>query len=391
MTISVVIVAAGSGERLGSKRPKAFVDVAGESLLEHALTPLNALSPKLQVIVTAPEAWVSAARDLARRSLDSRHDLTVVVGGSTRTDSVRNALQVVSDSSDTVLIHDAARAFTPVEVFERVIEALNSGQSAVIPTLDVVDTMVPRDPATGVTGQAVDRSQLAITQTPQGFSRAMLLDAYARFAGEATDDAEVIRRSGGTVVSVAGDARSFKVTYPQDLERARTMLSGTGDTRIGIGVDVHRYDPDAPLHLGGVHWPGEPGLSGHSDGDVVLHAICDALLQAAGLGDLGTLFGVDRPEFAGARSLVFLDHTLGLLTEGGFTVSSVTCQIIANTPRFAPRREEISQLLTERVGAPVHVAATTSDGLGLTGRGEGAAAVAVALLARHPAPPRPSK
>jgi 2-C-methyl-D-erythritol 4-phosphate cytidylyltransferase / 2-C-methyl-D-erythritol 2,4-cyclodiphosphate synthase len=391
VTISVVVVAAGSGERLGSKRPKAFVDVAGASLLEHSLTPLNAFAPNLQVVITAPEAWVSAARDLARQTLDARHDLTVVVGGSTRTESVRNALQVVSDSSELVLIHDAARAFTPVEVFERVIEALRAGQSAVIPTLDVVDTMVPRDPTTGVTGQAVDRSQLAITQTPQGFTRASLLAAYATFAGDATDDAEVIRRSGGTVVSVAGDARSFKVTYPQDLERARAMLTGTEDARIGIGVDVHRYDPEAALYLGGVHWPGEPGLAGHSDGDVVLHAICDALLQAAGLGDLGTLFGVDRPEFAGARSSVFLDHTLGLLAEAGFTIKSVTCQVIANTPRFAPRREEISQALTDRIGAPVHVAATTSDGLGLTGRGEGAAAFAVALLARHPAPPTPSK
>jgi 2-C-methyl-D-erythritol 4-phosphate cytidylyltransferase/2-C-methyl-D-erythritol 2,4-cyclodiphosphate synthase len=233
---------------------------------------------------------------------------------------------------------------------------------------------------TDVTG---DRSTFASVQTPQGFSREVLADAHSRFRLDATDDATIVRQAGSVVGAVVGDQRAFKITHPEDLQRAAAHVSDTPHFLTGIGVDVHRYDPDQPLWLGGVLWPGEPGLSGHSDGDVVIHVICDALLQAASLGDMGALFGSDRPEFEGANSRVFLDHTLALLADEGYSIKSVSCQLVANSPQFSPRREEISRELSQIVGAPVHVAATTSDGLGLTGRGEGAAAIAVALVARH--------
>lgn len=383
MTVSVIVVAAGSGERLGATSPKAFVSVAGKTLLEHALGTLNAVSHPLQVVVVAPEKWLGAADDLGRKTLDDRHLVDVVAGGATRSDSVRAGLSVLGSDVTRVLIHDAARTLCPPEVFNRVIHALDTGARAVIPTIPVVDTLSPIDHSTAVTGPAVDRSVLAIVQTPQGFSRDVIVKAHQAFPENATDDAEIARLAGHDVISVPGDARAFKITHAADLERAHQLLSQKEDLLVGIAADVHAYDENTPLWLGGVLWPGEPGLSGHSDGDIVLHVICDALLQASSLGDMGTLFGVSRPEFEGASSRVFLDHVLERLIEEGVSIRSVSCQLVANTPRFAGRREEISRLLSEIVGAPVHVASTTSDGLGFTGRGEGMAAFAVALLARR--------
>lgn len=383
MTTSVIVVAAGSGERLGATSPKAFVSVAGKTLLEHALGTLNAVTHTLQVVVVAPKKWLGAAEDLGRKTLDDRHSLVVVPGGATRSDSVRAGLAAVEKDVTKVLIHDAARALCPPEVFGRVIDALDAGAVAVIPTIPVVDTLSPIDHRTGVTGPAVDRNGLAIVQTPQGFTTDVITRAHEAFPENATDDAEIARLAGHDVISVAGDATAFKITHSPDLERAHQLLTQAEDLRVGIAADVHAYDDNTPLWLGGVLWPGEPGLSGHSDGDIVLHVICDALLQASSLGDMGTLFGVSRPEFENANSRVFLDHVLERLREEGFSIRSVSCQLVANTPRFAGRREEISHLLSDIVGAPVHVASTTSDGLGVTGRGEGMAAFAVALLARH--------
>ena len=383
MSVAVIVVAAGSGERLGYSTPKAFVTLGGRTLLEHALTTVTSLARKVHVIVVAPPAWKDAATELSQKTLSPDHNLRVVVGGETRSDSVRNGLAELPDDCETVLIHDAARSLCPPEVFERVIARVEAGAKGVIPILDVVDTLSPVEPGSEVTGPAVDRERLAVVQTPQGFARSVISDAHHRFPDDATDDADIVRRAGYTVVGVSGDPRAFKITHPADLERAEHLVAPRGDLRTGIGVDVHAYDPNSPLWLGGVLWEGEPGLSGHSDGDAVIHAICDALLQAASLGDLGTLFGESRPEFDGARSTVFLAEVVSRVKAEGFTVSSVSCQLVANTPRFAPRRVEVSELLSDLVGAPVHVAATTSDGLGLTGRGEGAAAFAVALLARH--------
>ena len=383
MTLSVMVVAAGSGERLGSTRPKAFVDLAGSTLLERSLEPIVALEALTHVVVVAPAGWVEPARQLAATLFGSQVSLDVVEGGATRTESVRRGLETVPDTASIVLIHDAARCLTPTAVFERVIHAVEAGAPGVIPTLDVVDTMVPRDRATGVTQSAIDRDGLAITQTPQGFDARALRDAYAAFDADATDDAEVLRRAGHEVVSVEGDRDSLKITYPHDLGALAARLSGSPDLRIGVGVDVHRFEEGTSMVVAGREFESSKGLAGHSDGDVVLHAITDALLGAAGLGDLGTHFGTSRPEFEGASSRVFLERALQMLGEAGYRPQSVSVQYIGNEPRLGAVREEIGQELTELVGAPVHVSATTTDGLGLTGRGEGAAAIAQALVVRH--------
>jgi 2-C-methyl-D-erythritol 4-phosphate cytidylyltransferase/2-C-methyl-D-erythritol 2,4-cyclodiphosphate synthase len=183
---------------------------------------------------------------------------------------------------------------------------------------------------------------------------------------------------------VEGEARAFKITTPWDLQRAENLLGHAAGhsaaLRTGIGIDVHAYDDATPLWLGGLYWPDEPGLAGHSDGDAVLHAICDALLSAAGLGDLGGRFGTDDPRFQDASSEVFLHETLLLVAGAGFGVVNVAVQLVANRPKLSGRRGEIEARLSELVGAPVSVAATTTDGLGFTGRGEGVSALATALL-----------
>lgn len=384
MSLSVIVVAAGSGERLGSTRPKAFVDVAGKTLLERSLRPIAALQEPCHVVIVAPEAWGEPARQLASSVIDSPHTLTVVAGGATRTESVRRGLAAVAGESGVVLIHDAARCETPREVFDRVIDSVRGGAPAVIPVLDVVDTMVTREKGSDVAGVVVDREQLAITQTPQGFDHDALLAAYADFPGDATDDAEVMRQAGHLVHVVEGHRDSVKITYPHDLATIEARLGNTGlDLRVGFGVDVHRFEEGRPLVVAGHTFDSETGLSGHSDGDVVLHAITDALLSASGLGDLGTHFGTNRPEFAGAPSKVFVEEACRLISERGFVPQSVSVQYVGNIPRLGPVREALSASLSAMVGAPVHLSATTTDGLGLTGRGEGAAAMATALVVRH--------
>ena len=381
MTISVIVVAAGSGTRLGSSLPKAFVAVDGRTILETSLAPLSELSD-CEVIVVAPAAWVEAARELAQNALPSDTSVTVVAGGDTRTASVRAGLAAVSGSSKIVLIHDAARANTPTEVFTRVIDAVAGGAKGVIPTLDVVDTIVLRAEG-NATGDAIDRSSLLITQTPQGFDKDALISAYDAFEGDATDDAEVLRRSGGDVIAVPGHRDSNKITYPHDLEAL--SQKSAGDIRSGVGIDVHKFEPGRPMVIGGHTFESDKGLSGHSDGDVVLHAIVDALLGAAGLGDLGTHFGTARAEFEGAPSRVFVEHALKLLGDAGFAPQSVSVQYVANEPKIGPVRAQISEQLSALVGVPVHLSATTTDDLGLTGRGEGAMAIATALVVRHEA------
>jgi len=382
VTLALIVVAAGSGERLGSRYPKAFVEVGGQSLLEHALGPIASLPKPLELVVVAPQSWVEPAREISERALNSAVDIRVVPGGATRSESVRSGLEAIGPNVKTVLIHDAARAFAPQEVFQRVIDAVEAGAAGVIPVREVADTIVPVDDQSR-TKRAVPRDELCSVQTPQGFSAAELRASYESFDGDATDDAEVLRLAGYEVIAVEGHEASHKITYPSDLEAVRRGLADNPDLRVGTAVDVHQFDPEARLIVGGMHFDG-PGLSGHSDGDVVIHAVTDALLGAAGLGDLGTHFGTSRPEYAGARSEMFVKEALGLLAGAGFSPRSVSVQYVGNTPRLGEQREKMSRQLSALVGCAVHVSATTTDGLGLTGRGEGAAAIATALVEYQP-------
>ena len=384
--IGVIIVAAGSGSRLGQGRPKALVPVAGRSILEHALRTVFSLPEAARVVVVAPADDLEATAGLCRAvaGVAAGH-LTVVPGGATRQDSVQAGLAALAADVDVVMVHDAARAFTPAAQFELVASAVRATGGGVVPALAVSDTIKQTDEA-GRVLRTVDRSALVAVQTPQGFPRAALDAAYAAAAREHTDDAALFAEAGHPVTTVAGDALAFKITTPWDLRRAEslerieTVEPARTRIRSGIGIDVHGFDVDAELWLGGLFWPGEPGLSGHSDGDAVAHSVCDALLSAAWLGDIGGLFGTDDERFAGAHGDVFLRETVRVVAAAGFEIVNVAVQIVARRPKLAPRRIEIEEFLGGLVGAPVSVSATTTDGLGFTGRGDGIAVVSTALL-----------
>jgi 2-C-methyl-D-erythritol 4-phosphate cytidylyltransferase/2-C-methyl-D-erythritol 2,4-cyclodiphosphate synthase len=383
--VAIVVVAAGSGTRLGHSEPKAFVELRGATILERALRGVFDSSEPAQVIVVAPKARVAAARRIVEVAGGAASgDATVVAGGETRQASVAAGLAALEDEVEVVLVHDAARALTSAELFDRVARAVVPG-TGVIPALPVTDT-VKRIDAHEVVVETVDRSDLVHVQTPQGFPRAELVAAYAAAGRDYTDDAALFSAAGHRVAVVEGEPRGFKITTPWDLHRAENLLSQASGhamaLRTGIGLDVHAFDDSSPLWLGGLYWPDEPGLAGHSDGDAVIHAICDALLSAAGLGDLGARFGSDDERFRDAASELFLHETLALVAGAGFVVVNVAVQVVANRPKVSMRRDEIEARLGELVGAPVSVSATTTDGLGFTGRGEGISALATALLSR---------
>ena len=366
--LGLVFLAAGSGTRLGLGVPKALVEVAGTSLLERSLGVVTDLSPSA-VVVTAPADRLEDVRALVSTV---GIDAVVVAGGNTRTASVRAAIAAMTDV-DVVLIHDVARAWMPAEVFARVAAAVDSTGDGVVPVLPVIDTiLVVHD---NTVTDTTNRDVLARVQTPQGFR----FDAYramlAEVDGDFTDDANLWRAGGGTVRTVDGDERGVKITTPADLSAAN------GDIRVGLGTDTHAFGGDKPLWLGCVEWPGETGLDGHSDGDAVAHAITDALLQGAGLGDIGSRFGTSDPRYAGARGDVFIRGALEALAEQGLAPRSVSVQIVGNKPKIGPRRVELERVLTDIVGAPVSVSATTTDGLGFTGEGKGITALAIAHVA----------
>lgn len=386
---AVIVVAAGSGTRLGRELPKAFVELSGRTILEHCLRTIFSLSEAVQVIVVAPVAFMTEAEAGAQRAAgDAFGAITVVEGGGTRQQSVAAGLAQLHPEIDVVLVHDAARAFTPVAQLETVIATVRATGGGVIPGLPVSDT-IKRVDASGLILETVDRAALVAVQTPQGFPRAELVAAYAMAGDDHTDDAGLFALAGYAAMSIPGDPLAFKITTPWDLRRAELLAERDGlpvragpdsESHTGFGLDVHEFDLTAPLWLGGLFWPGEPGLSGHSDGDAVCHALCDALLSAAGLGDIGGNFGTADPQYANARGEVFVKATVELLRERGHSIGNVVVQIVGNSPKLAPRRLEMEALLTSWVGAPVSISATTSDGLGFTGRGEGLCAISTALI-----------
>jgi 2-C-methyl-D-erythritol 4-phosphate cytidylyltransferase/2-C-methyl-D-erythritol 2,4-cyclodiphosphate synthase len=378
--IAVILVAAGDGSRLQAGLPKALVKISDKTLLEHALENILEVEGLFQVIVASHEDRVQEFEEIARAFAGERVSLSFTPGGLSRQGSIANALAELNPEVDVVLIHDAARCFTPASVFDRVAQAVSITKAAVVPVLPVIDTI--KQVAGETVLRTVDRDELRIAQTPQGFERAALINAYRLASGDFTDDASLVQSQGGSVSSVLGHSLSFKITVQADLEYAELLLGKNVETRTGIGTDVHRFSEDSskPLFLGTLLWPGEVGLEGHSDGDALAHAIVDSLLAAAGLGDIGSNFGVDKPEYAGANGSVFIAETLKLISHAGWKVVNVSVQLIGNKPKLSPRRQEVEVALTALVGAPVSVGATTTDGLGFLGSSEGVGAVATALI-----------
>ncbi len=374
--LAVIVVAAGRGERLKSDKPKAFVEINGRTILAHSLLPITELQNLSQVVIAAPDSYLSDTIEISNQFFDEAVQVTVVAGGETRQQSIANALAQVN--SEIVLVHDAARAFATTKLFTAVEEKVRNSKQAVIPAIQIADT-VKRVSDEQVL-ETVDRSSLRSAQTPQGFITVDLKRAYADATNDFTDDAALFQSLGKKVLYVTGESNAAKITTPDDLGVVLARLNGPG--RTGIGTDVHRFseDPTKKLFLGTIEWPGVPGLDGHSDGDAVSHAIVDALLSAAGLGDIGSNFGVDRPEFAGANGSLFISETVKLLAGAGYEIVNVSVQIIGNRPKVSSQRKDAEAALSALVGAPVTLGATTTDGLGFLGNDEGVAAVASALI-----------
>jgi 2-C-methyl-D-erythritol 4-phosphate cytidylyltransferase/2-C-methyl-D-erythritol 2,4-cyclodiphosphate synthase len=282
------------------------------------------------------------------------------------------------------LVHDAARALATSDLASRVLDELENGEAAVIPAINVVDTIkeVDRD---GYVRNTPDRSALKAVQTPQGFSVDVLKRAHEA-SQDATDDAALVEALGIKVKTIPGEARAMKITNPEDISTAVTLLRPAhSEVRVGVGTDAHAFSSDSSrqLWLGGIVWPEVVGVDGHSDGDVAAHAICDALFSATGLGDLGSNFGVSDPQYAGVSGALLLNETLARITNAGYEIANVAVQIVCNKPKIGLRRAEAIAALSQALGgAPVSVTATSTDGLGFTGEGKGISAIATALVVK---------
>ncbi|HVN30791.1 MAG TPA: 2-C-methyl-D-erythritol 2,4-cyclodiphosphate synthase [Thermoanaerobaculaceae bacterium] len=374
--VAIIVVAAGSSSRFGTD--KLSVPLFGQSVLERAVAAVRAAYPD------APLALVVRAEQVeAVQHVWGPKGVLVVAGGLHRQDSVRSGFDALNPDDDTVvLIHDAARPFVPVEDVHRVASSAGERGAALL-AVPVVDT-VKRLRSDGTVETTVPRDRLARALTPQAFRAGVLRRAWST-VGEAawSDEAALVERAGGEVMAVPGDPRNVKVTHPEDLE----AISGfyPSQVRVGQGVDVHPFKTGRRLWLCGIELPGETGLAGHSDADVALHALTDAVLGACGAGDIGEHFPPSDERWRDAPSEVFVKKALALAAERGWRVTGCDLTLLAEAPRIAPHRQAMRARVAHLLAVPeeqINVKATTFEGMGFVGRGEGIAALSVVTLER---------
>ena len=372
-SIAAVVVAAGQGLRAGQPLPKQFALWRGKPVLRHSIERL-ANAGVAPIVVCIPEG----ADEIAAAALAGITGVKFVTGATSRQGSVRAGLEALAGAApDAVLIHDAARPDLPLPVIERLVAALAQHPGA-IPVLPVVDSLVHADGAE--MGAPARREALRRVQTPQAFRYADILAAHRAWEGEPTagDDAQVAQAAGLAVALVEGDETLHKLTFAHDFQSLPPF-------RVGSGYDVHRLEEGEELWLCGVRLEHSHGLSGHSDADVAIHALVDAILGAVGAGDIGQHFPPSDPQWRGAASDRFLAHAVALAAAAGYAVANVDVTIICEAPRIGPHRAAMRARLAEVMGVAVDavsVKATTTERLGFTGRGEGIAAQAVATLSR---------
>ncbi|MFG6591348.1 bifunctional 2-C-methyl-D-erythritol 4-phosphate cytidylyltransferase/2-C-methyl-D-erythritol 2,4-cyclodiphosphate synthase [Sulfitobacter sp. 1A12157] len=375
MSIAALIVAAGRGSRAGGPQPKQWQALAGARVIDHTLAAFRAL-PQITEIVL-----VLNADDMDQAAAFSADGITVTTGGAERAASVQRGLAAIRQATK-VLIHDAARPCVSAQIISGVIDALDYHQAAA-PGLPVSDALWQGHEGR-VTGTQ-DRSALFAAQTPQGFDLTAIRAAHAAYDGQAADDVEVARAAGLTVAITQGSADNLKITRPEDFARAARILETRMDIRTGNGFDVHAFGPGDHVTLCGIDIPHSNGLVGHSDADVALHTVTDAIYGALARGDIGQHFPPSDPQWKGARSDIFLRHAVELARDMGFTLTHVDCTLICETPKIGPHVQPMRAAMAEMLGIEidrVSVKATTSERLGFTGRGEGIACMATATLVK---------
>ena len=378
--VAALIVAAGRGSRAGPGAPKQYRELAGEPVLRRTLAAFAA-HPDISSVLTVihaddREAYGAASADLPKL-------MAPCMGGATRQASVKAGLEALTVSKpDYVLIHDGARPLIPARLIGDCVKAL-AAHAGALAAVALTDT-IRRATAQGLAGETVDRAGLWRAQTPQAFHFDAILDAHRRASSaEHTDDVAVASAAGIEVTMVEGDEDNIKITSAEDLKRAERILMRGVDTRSGTGFDVHRFGPGDHVWLCGVKVPHDFGLVGHSDADAGLHAITDAILGAIGAGDIGQHFPPSDPKWKGASSDIFLAHAAKLARDQGAEISNLDLTLICERPKIGPHvpamRQRIADILAVDM-ARVSVKATTTEGLGFTGRGEGIAAQALATL-----------
>jgi 2-C-methyl-D-erythritol 4-phosphate cytidylyltransferase/2-C-methyl-D-erythritol 2,4-cyclodiphosphate synthase len=377
MSFSGVVVAAGEGLRAGPGEPKAWRMLGGRALVRWSVEGLLAAGAREVVVVVARDRLTQVDEALAGLA-----GWTAVTGGRTRADSVQAGLAALTcGRNQPVLVHDAARPFVTRAHVDRLLAALELADGAV-PTLPVPDTLKRGD---GLVDETVSRDGLWRAQTPQAFRFAKLKAAYRRWPAseEPTDDARVVERAGGSVAMVPGDPMLMKLTYPEDFAMAEHLAASRRITRTGFGVDAHRFGPGQVVWLGGIRIEHDLGLVGHSDADAGLHALTDAVLGAIAEGDIGDHFPPSSPKWKGASSDQFLIHAVNLVKAKGGRMISADLTLICERPKIGPHRDAMRARIAELLGLPidrVSVKATTTEGMGFTGREEGIMAQAVAVV-----------
>ncbi|MBP1607261.1 MAG: ispDF [Acidobacteria bacterium] len=391
MRVVAIIAAGGRGERLGAGLPKQLLEVGGRTILERSIDAFASCDLVDETIVVLPPSLAAASPpgvDVTRQAV------RVVAGGARRQDSVAAGFDAVPPGVDVVLVHDAARPFVSREVIERTIAAAAEHGAAIaaVPSRDTVK-QAQFDEGRPVVSATLPREEIYLAQTPQGFRWAVLADAVAlgRRGVDATDEAMLAELAGHPVCLVEGDVRNMKVTTPGDLPIAEALAARAGASaapgwRVGTGYDLHRFVEGRPLVLGGVRVPHDRGLAGHSDADAVSHAVTDAILGAAGLGDIGRLFPDTDPAWKDADSLGLLADAVRRVHAAGFEIVNVDIVVIAEQPKIGPHADAIRASLAGVLGVPssaVSVKGKTNEGVDTIGRGGALAVHAVALLARR--------
>jgi len=380
MFVSAILAAGGRGQRLGHAQPKQLLEIAGRSILERSVS-LLASHPEVDEIIVALPAEI--ANDPPSFLSQATKPIRIVAGGGRRQDSVAEAFRAVDERTDVVVIHDAARPFATADLISKTIAAA-ADAGAALAALEARDTV--KQASGGVVQATLDRGSIFLAQTPQAFRRSVLRDALA-IGSDATDEAALAEQAGHRVLIVQGEPTNIKITTPDDVPMAEAIArhaarpARTG--RAGLGYDLHRLVEGRPLILGGVTIPFERGLAGHSDADAICHAVTDAILGAAGAGDIGRHFPDTDPRWKDASSLDLLRRAVQIVGEMGLSVGNVDATVILERPKLAPHVDAMRTRLAEVLGVAidrVSIKAKTNEGVGEIGRGEAIAVHAIALV-----------